>query len=629
MFTVRRSIHNPILNPERHVPWEAFATFNWSPVKKGNKTLVAYRAMSEVAYHEGVHLRLSTIGVASSTDGAHFKNRKQLIVPQEPWERFGCEDPRVCKVGRDYYIFYTALSNFPFNAEGIRTAVAVSSDLAHIKERHLVTPFNSKAMSLFPEKIGGKFMAILAAHTDSPPAKIVLASFNKLEDMWSPEYWQKWHEKIDSYTINLSRADDDQIEIGAPPIKTDRGWLLVYAHIQHYGKGDVVFGIEAALLDLKNPQKIIGRTKGPFITAEETYERYGQVPNIVFPSGALIVGKDLRVYYGASDTTCCCADINLGGLLDSMIPGAQDRLLVNPIISASQQNPWGSRATYNPTAIDLGGRVHILYRAQALDNTSTIGYASSKNGLTVDERLSEPIYVPRADFERKGVPGGNSGCEDPRLSKIGSRIYMCYTAYNGVQAPAVAVTSISERDFLARRWDWTPPVLVTPGDTDDKDACIFPEKVGGKYLIFHRLDNSISADFVSDLNFVGPRLGNRMQLMAPRPGMWDSNKVGIAAPPIKTEKGWLLLYHGVSQHGIYRVGVALLDKRDPTQVIERGAVPILSPHTNYEKVGQVNNVVFPCGMIVRKGVLYVYYGGADLVVAVATAPLKRILATLS
>jgi predicted GH43/DUF377 family glycosyl hydrolase len=118
-------------------------------------------------------------------------------------------------------------------------------------------------------------------------------------------------------------------------------------------------------------------------------------------------------------------------------------------------------------------------------------------------------------------------------------------------------------------------------------------------------------------------------ILLPRKGMWDSEKVGITAPPIKTKKGWLLLYHGVSSnHHTYRVGLALLDLKNPLDVIARASQPIFQPETSYEKMGVVSNVVFPCGTTVRKGKLFVYYGGADDVVGVATVPLKKLLKSL-
>lgn len=578
-------------------------------------------------------MHLSTIGVTESTDGYHYGKRRQLIMPEEEWERFGCEDPRVTKIGDKYYIFYTALGGYPFSADNIKVAVAITKDFKKIISKHLVTPFNAKAFTLFPDKVNGKYAALLSFHTDLPPSKMTIAYFDKLEDIWSEKYWRKWQENVSEHVINPARKGNDQIEVGAPPVKTEKGWLLVYSHIQNYGTDKPIFGVEAILMDLKKPTLIKGFTRGPLFTPEETYEQFGQVSKICFPSGAIVVGRNLRIFYGASDTTSCIAEINLNNLLDAMGPLDGERLTRRtngnkPIISPIKENVWESKAVYNPAAIDLGGYVHILYRAQSDDNTSVIGYARSKDGEKIDERLSTPIYVPRTHHEEKRVPGGNSGCEDPRLTRIGNKIYMCYTAYNGVDVPSATVTSINVKDFLAHKWNWSEPVFLSPESVDDKDACIFPAKVKGKYLALHRIGGVVSADFLPDLEFHGGRLSNRMQILAPRPGMWDSVKVGIAAPPIEVNNGWLLFYHGVSDSGTYRAGVALLNKADPTEVVARSVLPILEPREEYERIGQIPRVVFPCGAVVRKGNVLLYYGGADSVVASAKIPLKELLSSL-
>jgi beta-1,2-mannobiose phosphorylase / 1,2-beta-oligomannan phosphorylase len=256
-----------------------------------------------------------------------------------------------------------------------------------------------------------------------------------------------------------------------------------------------------------------------------------------------------------------------------------------------------------------------------------MGYASSLDGLHITERLPDPIYVPREVFEKN--PSGNySGCEDPRLTKIGNRIYMCYTAFDGHHPPRVAFSSIAVKDFLEHRWQWSIPKLISPPDIDDKDACVLEEKVNGKFMFFHRMETFIWVDFVKDLHFYdGQYLGGQIILQA-RPGKWDSKKLGIAGPPFKTEKGWVLLYHGISDQSEYCVGAVLLDLKDPTKVIGRTDHPILRPETKYEKEGQVNNVVFPCGQAVVDGELFVYYGGADSVVAVATCQVDDLLKLL-
>lgn len=622
---VERSDKNPILKPKRIHSWESEAVFNGCPVKKENITYLIYRAISLPRYHRvaKIKLRVSEIGIAESKNGIEFHNRKRFIISEEPWERFGCEDPRVTKLGNKYYIFYTALSAWPPRTEGIKVGLAISKDLKTITKKHLITPFNAKAMALFPAKIDRKMWAVLTVHTDKPPAKICLASFEKESDLWSEKYWQKWYQNFEKYSLPLQRRLQDHIEVGAPPIKTKYGWLLLYSYIRNYFSGERLFTVEAVFLDLKNPFKIISRTKTPLLTPEEYYERIGLVPNVIFPSGAILEKNLIRLYYGATDTTCCLAFINFPILIERLLLKSGKsikfiRAKENPIIAPKKEHPWEVKATFNPGALYLGGKVHIIYRAMSEDNTSVLGYATSKDGIHIDYRSPEPIYIPRELFEQKLQAGENSGCEDPRLTKIGNKIYMLYTAFDSRNPPRVAMTWIKEKDFLSQKWNWAKPVLISPPDLDDKNACLFPEKIRGKYFIIHRSGNNIDSAFSSTLNFDGKTWLEEYNWIFPRAGTWDSKKIGIAAPPIKTQKGWILFYHGVSEEdNFYRVGALLLDLKNPTKVIARSDEPLLEPEMPYEKEGQVPNVVFPCGAVLLKDTIFVYYGGADQVVAVA------------
>lgn len=635
MYVIRRSQHNPLISPIADKAWESRATFNPTVVVKGNITHLLYRALSRpdaLMTPGGV----STIGKALSLDGERFQNRRQFIAPEEPWEKFGCEDPRATYFEGQYVIFYTALGGMPFGPGNIKVAMALSKDLERIDSRHLITPFNAKAAALFSERVGGKITVILTAHTDQPPARIAIAQCERLEELWDLSFWEKWHAELDEHTINPLRFEHDHVEVGAPPIKTKYGWLLFYSYIQNYfGGGPRVFGIEALLLDLKDPRQIVGRTHGPILVPEEIYERYGMVSDIVFPTGAVLTDDGrVDIYYGAADTVCAKASLNLDDLLAALIPERRvelaKRAKENPVLTPIAGHPWEARAVFNPAALDLGGKVHLLYRAMGEDNTSVIGYAASKGGIKFTERLAEPVYVPHEDFEiKKNRPNGNSGCEDPRVTVIDDTIYMAYTAYNGVDATRVALTSISVKDFLAKRWDkWQKPQLTTPDGVNDKDTCLLPEKIGGQYMLLHRIDPMLCADYLDTLDFKKSRLTRCIEIMGPRPGMWDSVKIGIAGPPIKTDKGWLLIYHGVSKTGTYRLGAVLLDLANPGIVISRTVDTILEPLEGYERVGQVRNAVFSCGTVLRGDTLFIYYGGADTVVAVATMSLKKLLAIL-
>jgi predicted GH43/DUF377 family glycosyl hydrolase len=190
----------------------------------------------------------------------------------------------------------------------------------------------------------------------------------------------------------------------------------------------------------------------------------------------------------------------------------------NPILRPETTHWWESKAVFNPAAIYEGGKVHILYRALGDTDTSVIGYASSRDGFHIDERLDEPVYVPRESFEGVGAvrqaevelsdnytSGGSfaGGCEDPRLTRIDNRVYMTYVAYDGYSSPRIALSSIDINDFLNKNWKWKKPVLISRPDIVDKNACILPEKIDGKYVIFHRIFPEILIDFVDDLDFDG------------------------------------------------------------------------------------------------------------------------------
>lgn len=632
MFTLNRSPHNPVLSPTKDHPWEASASFNGCPVIHKKKLHIVYRAMSEPQLLKEPHIKMSVIACAKSNDdGKHFNDRKILVHPDQSFDQFGCEDPRVTTFEGMHYIFYTALGGYPFSAENIKTAVAISDDLENIKEKHSITPFNAKGIAMFEERINGKIGLLLTVNTDHPPSDICYAELDKIEDIWSKDFWDEWYKNIDAHKIHIRRLPSDHLELGAPPVKTDKGWLMVYAHIQRYGSRDVVFGIETVLLDPNNPRNVIGRTKGPFMVPEAYYEEIGQVPNVIFPSGARIKDDDLEIYYGATDTYCAIATIPLENLLKSITETEKKSVLRfpgNPIIAPRPGFAWEAHGTFNPAAIDIDDKIHILYRSVSDTNVSTIGYASSHDGLSIDERSDKPIYFPRARFEINSDGNRDSGCEDPRLMEIDDKIYMAYTAYDGI-TPRVAVSYISKEDFSKKKWGlWSMPQAITPENIPNKDAAILPESINGKYMIFHRVNESICADFLSSLDFAKEKVDECIEIISPRSGMWDGGKVGVATPPIKTKHGWLLLYHGVSWSTTYRVGAVLLDLKDPTIIKARTAVPLFEPHAEYEHKGIVPNVVFPCGLVVRGNTAYMYYGAADSVTGVATMKVNTILKML-
>lgn len=633
-ITMKRYPNNPILGPDRTQPWEAQAVFNGCPVRDENGYHLLYRALAQPTTDDktGVTFAQSTIGYAFSPNGYCFDGeRRQLIAPQEPWERYGCEDPRVTKIDDTYYITYTALADYPHTPEGISIAVATTKDFRTIDARHHVTPFNAKAMVIFPERINGKIVALLTMNTDQPPVRIMTAEFDTPEQMWDPRYWRTWMQDLDAHTLHFQRSLVDHIEVGAPPVKTKDGWLIFYSYIRNYHSGEPVFGIETALLDIDNPLHVSGRSITPLIAPEEVYEWYGMVPRITFPSGVTVDGDEVRLYYGAADTVCAVATTSLSELLahiklkdcEECVPEGVsfvtcERFEGNPIIEPTRDFGWASKYTLNPTAIVDEDKVHIIYRAQDERDTSRMGYAISEDGLRLSYLSKDPIYVPRIHEEIR-EDEGFSGCEDARISRIGDRFYMCYTAYNGHGPARIAFTSISVEDFRAQRWDgWSMPKIISPDGMDDKNSCVLPEKVNGKYVFFHRLKHTIWMDFVDDLDFADGRTLGGQSIMWARPDMWDSEKVGIAGVPMRVGKEWLLIYHALSSHdGLYRLGAALLDV-EHAKVTSRLDYPILEPRADYENKGLRPGTVFSCGHVMwHDDMIYIYYGGADEVVCTA------------
>jgi len=310
--------------------------------------------------------------------------------------------------------------------------------------------------------------------------------------------------------------------------------------------------------------------------------------------------------------------------------GALTRFTGNPILHPIKEHPWESEYIFNPGAISLNGKVYLIYRAVGQDKISRLGLAVSEDGLRFTERLEEPIFVPEGKNEEKG-------CEDPRLTLVGERVYMLYTAYDGLVAQ-IACASIGVNDFLNYRWEaWQRHGLVFPGFTD-KNAALFPEQSAGQFAMLHRVEPHIWITFSPHLRCPWPRKEHKILAGSSYGMAWDGRKIGAGAPPIKTKYGWLLIYHGVDHAHVYRLGVMLLDLADPTILLYRSPNPILEPRERYE-VGEagecwVPNVVFTCGAVPRKyneetldaeDEVLVYYGAADSVVSVAIAKIAALI----
>jgi predicted GH43/DUF377 family glycosyl hydrolase len=285
----------------------------------------------------------------------------------------------------------------------------------------------------------------------------------------------------------------------------------------------------------------------------------------------------------------------------------------NPILKPKPENAWESENVFNPAVVYDKGLFHLLYRGMGVDGISRIGYAVSLDGFNFF-RFDKPVFTPKLILEPRG-------CEDPRIVKLENRYYMTYTAYSerGIRV-GLAVTD----NFISwRRYDvWWP-------EMDNKDATLFPEKIGGKYVLLHRpMHKEPMGIWIAYSDNLTEWYGER-EIMAPcEEGSWESVKIGAGVPPIKTGKGWLLIYHGVDEDEVYRMGVAMLSLDDPSKILYRHPDPILEPEEDYEIRGEVPRVVFASGACEVRNKYYIYYGGADTVVCVATAKVAEVLAFL-
>lgn len=285
----------------------------------------------------------------------------------------------------------------------------------------------------------------------------------------------------------------------------------------------------------------------------------------------------------------------------------------NPIITPVAGHPWESRMVFN-AAVYHNDRVHILYRAIGEDGVSRLGYASTWDGLNIDERLSYPVFEPATSYEK-------NGCEDPRITELEGRCAMTYTAYGDIYQ--IGITTIPRENISEKRWEWGERLYPFP-NVKNKNAVIFPDRVEGRYVMLHRLDPDIYIAYSEDLK----EWKCNGLIMSPRRDSWDCLKIGAAGPPIAIDEGWLLVYHGVDLQKNYRLGVAILDKENPEEVVFRSEEPILEPEEPYERQGFVPNVVFSCGSVLMDGQLLIYYGGADTVIAVSTYDMNEIIPDL-
>jgi predicted GH43/DUF377 family glycosyl hydrolase len=295
----------------------------------------------------------------------------------------------------------------------------------------------------------------------------------------------------------------------------------------------------------------------------------------------------------------------------------------NPILTAADW-PRTVNAVFNPGVAQLEGETVLLARVEDRTGISCLDLARSANGLT--------DWV--VDHDRSMVPdlalhAEEFGIEDPRITQIGDEYLIAYTGFS-THGPLVCLATTRDFRSYERRGVLMPP--------EDKDAALFPRQFEGRWALIHRPVSATPRHEAHIWLSWSPDLrhwGDHTVLLRAREGAWwDAHKIGLCAPPLETPQGWLLLYHGVrttSAGSIYRLGLALLDPVHPDRVLTRSSEWVFGPDAPYERIGDVDQVVFSCGWqrFDDGDTVRMYYGAADTSICVATASLSALLAWLS
>lgn len=289
----------------------------------------------------------------------------------------------------------------------------------------------------------------------------------------------------------------------------------------------------------------------------------------------------------------------------------------NPIISPERW-PYRANSTFNPAAVRHNGETWLLVRVEDMRGFSHLTFARSRDGITSWQIDDRPTLMPDPVYNEE-----QWGIEDPRIVWLSEReeFALTYVSFSK-DGPMVSLALSKDLRNFVRKGAMLPP--------EDKDASLFPRMIKDRYVLIHRPiirgEAHIWIAFSPDLKY----WGDHKILIPVRPGCWDSLRVGLGPPPIETDEGWLIIYHGVRQTAsgsLYRVGLTLLDLDEPWKIIRRSDEWVFGPREPYERVGDVPGVTFPTGTVYNEatGELLIYYGAADSTVCLATAHIDELL----
>jgi len=321
----------------------------------------------------------------------------------------------------------------------------------------------------------------------------------------------------------------------------------------------------------------------------------------------------------------------------------------NPVLSPNPNNAWESLVTCNPGAWFENGLFYLLYRAAGndIEHTIHLGLATSTDGVSFTRVSDQPVMSPTPD-------NFDEGCvEDPRIVKFGDLFYVTYAYRPFVPGRywekghrLKPKYDLDDHAPSGLRWNTTNSALavskdlrtfkklgrITKYNLDNRDVILFPEKVNGRFVMLHRPVEWTGPNYGCDVPSIWLAFSDNLMewkddfLLLSASTDWDDKKLGGATPPIKTDQGWLVLYHGVSKKDdLYRIGAMILDLDDPRKILAKTKDFIMEPEYDYETNGFYNGCVFPTGNVVVGDTLYVYYGGADRYVCLATCKVKELV----
>lgn len=342
----------------------------------------------------------------------------------------------------------------------------------------------------------------------------------------------------------------------------------------------------------------------------------------------------------------------------------------NPIVVPGLYD-WRMATVFNPGVIyDDDGRFYLYERAagQLRPFHCYIGMLASDDGVHFTHVSDQPVFTPEMAGSRYG------SVQDPRVVKIDGVYYMTYafrpfawsshptgvgvpesheSEFPGVERASIDTTKKGSANVQGARPDnntrsgiavstdrvhWQHHAWATPADMDDRDVILFPEKIDGRFALLRRPLQWVGPEYGTDYPGIWICFSDDLENWSPstliaKPEFdWEDNRIGGSTPPIRTEHGWLVLYHGVETENAsikrvcYRMGALLLDLNDPTKVLKRTRNFIMEPETYYERFGSyIPNVIFPTANIVKDGLLYLYYGVCDTAIALATVPMDELM----